>query len=216
VQETEAHWPGRDAGPGPQPPQVCRRIWQLSLWHTNACWRCTWRRYNNSAHPLLCVCRHCILDAAHAVCALWQALSVCLYQIAPHLCCRLIVLNKAYMVGSDPSILFALAVRLNVDTWVEAAHGDLKQVAISGYHAPLTPVPAAVPVLARWTHAAVMLESMLSKPVSAPCCRGPARRCATFCGTRVSGLWRGIPTNTALQQTARGWAHPGATCLVDC
>ena len=120
------------------------------------------------------------------------------------------------MVGSDPSILFALAVRLHVDNWVEAAHGYFLQVAISGYHAPLTPV-----VLATWhrlkrcIHATVMLESMLLKPVSAPCCRGLARRCATFCGTRVSGMWRGIPTNTALQQTARGWAHPGAACHID-
>lgn len=124
------------------------------------------------------------------------------------------------MVGSDPSILFSLAVRLNADNLVGAAHGYFEQVAISGYHAPLTPVPAAVPVLVTWlkrcTRTAVMLESLLSKRVSAPCCRGLARRCATFCGSRVSGMWHGIPTNTALQQTARGWAHPGATCLIDC
>ena len=37
----------------------------------DACWGCSRRRrYNNSAHLLLCMCRHCILDAARAVCAL--------------------------------------------------------------------------------------------------------------------------------------------------
>jgi hypothetical protein len=64
------------------------------------------------------------------VCALWQTLSVC--QIALRLCCRLIVMKKAYMVGSDPSILFSLAVRLSVDILVGAAHGYFEQVAISG------------------------------------------------------------------------------------
>ena len=61
------------------------------------------------------------------MCALWQALTVCLCRIALRLCCRLIVMKKAYMVGSDPSILFALAVRLNMDSWVEPAHGYLEQ-----------------------------------------------------------------------------------------